>query len=130
MADDLREHLTRLAKQHERLRGYADDEVEAEIARAADPLRVAGVGRFDVAEHRFVVAKAADQIAGNTDWPRFFKALSSLRVQVTTATAAIGTVLVNGGFTWNDNTSTVVAVALTAWGAYLAYLDAQRKIGA
>ena len=83
-----------------------------------------------MSEHRFVVAKAADQIAGNTDWPRFFKALASLRVQVTTATAAIGTVFVNGGFTWNDNTSTVVAVALTAWRAYLAYLDAQRKIGA
>ena len=123
MADDLREHLTRLAKQHEQLRGYVDDEVGAEIVRLAAPPCVAE-------KNQATIMDDVKQIAGNTDWPRFFKALASLRVQVTTATAAIGTVLVNGGFEWNDNTSTVVAVALTAWGAYLAYLDAQRKIGA
>lgn len=117
---ELRQHLLGLVKRHEEIRGFEELEVEPIVhpvrSSAATPAKIADLDDFK-------------QIAANTDWPRFFKALSSLRVQVTTATAAIGTVLVNGGFEWNDRTSTVVAVALMAWGAYVAFLDAQRKIG-
>lgn len=117
---DLRQHLLGLVKRHEEIRGFEELEVEPIVrsvrSSAATPAKIADLD--DV-----------KQIAVNTDWPRFLKALASLRVQVTAATAAIGTVLANGGFQWNDRTSMVVTIALTAWGAYLAYLDAQRKIG-
>lgn len=117
---ELRKHLLGLVKRHEEIRGFEELEVEPIV----HPVRSSAA----------VPAKIADlddvkQIAANTDWPRFFKALSSLRVQVTTATAVIGAVLANGGFQWDDHTSMVVTIALTVWGAYLAYLDAQRKIG-
>ena len=118
---DLRQHLLGLVKRHEEIRGYWVDEkpdqsIVSQRISTATP-------------QTFADLDDVKQIAANTDWPRFLKALASLRVQVTAATAAIGTVLVNGGFSWNDKTSTVVAVALMAWGAYVAFLDAQRKIG-
>lgn len=122
---ELRQHLLGLVKRHEEMRGYWVDETP-EQSIVSQRISTATPQAFADLDD---VKREVKQIATNTDWPRFFKALSSLRVQVTTATAAIGTVLVNGGFEWNDRTSTVVAVALMAWGAYVAFLDAQRKIG-
>lgn len=122
---ELRQHLLGLVKRHEEIRGYWVDEKPDQSSTSQRISTATPQAFLDLDD----VKREVKQIAANTDWPRFFKALSSLRVQVTTATAAIGAVLANGGFQWNDRTSMVVTVALTAWGAYLAFLDAQRKIG-